>query len=236
MFFKKALQKSRGTRTLVPFHVNQQVFVFISRMGFRNITLSFSSECVYVFLTLPDFIRTLPVKMRIRNKENATKNCGGTRSLVPFQVDNWVFYCNLENEHQDYQFVFYTKCIYVFLTFPGYIRILPVTLRIHNQENTKQIVGAPEFWCPGTRTLVPFQVDNWYFIVDSRTVIRNINLYFLPSVFMCSWRFLVLSEYCQHNWGYTTKKTLKELWGLQSPGARAPELWCPFKLKTGFLF
>ena len=124
-FFKKALQKSRGTRTLVPFHVNQQVFVFISRMGFRNITLSFSSECVYVFLTLPDFIRTLPVKMRIRNKENATKNCGGTRSLVPFQVDNWVFYCNLENVHQEYQFVFYTKCIYVFLTFPGFIRILP---------------------------------------------------------------------------------------------------------------
>ena len=42
-------------------------------MGFRNITLSFSSECVYVFLTLPDFIRTLPVKMRICNKENASK-------------------------------------------------------------------------------------------------------------------------------------------------------------------
>ena len=124
-FSTKPLQKSRGTRTLVPFHVNQQVFVFISRMGFRNITLSFSSECVYMFLTLPDFVRTLPVKMRIRNKANATKNCGGTRSLVPFQVDNWVF------------------------------------------------------------------------IVISRMNIRIINLSFIPSVFMCSWRFLVISEYCQ---------------------------------------
>ena len=27
-----------------------------------------------------------------------------------------------------------------------------------------------------------------------------------------------------------------EFKGHQSPGAWAPELWCPFKLKTGFLF
>ena len=164
MFFKKALQKSRGTRTLVPFHVNQQVFVFISRMGFRNITLSFSSECVYVFLTLPDFIRTLPVKMRI---------------------------CNKKMQHQ--------------------------------------ISGAwaPEVWCP-------FKLTG-FFIVISWMNIRNINLSFIPSVFMCSWRFLVISEYCQQHWGYTTKKTPNKLWGHQSSGARAPELWCPFKLTTGIL-
>ena len=72
MFFQESpAKKAGGTRTLVPFHDDQQVFVLISRMGFRNITLSFSSECAYVFLTLPDFIRTLPVKMRIRNKEKA---------------------------------------------------------------------------------------------------------------------------------------------------------------------
>ena len=40
--------------------------------------------------------------------------------------------------------------------------------------------------CKGTRTLVPFQVDNWLFIVISRMDIRNINLSFSPSVFMCS--------------------------------------------------
>ena len=61
MFFQESpAKKAGGTRTLVPFHDDQQVFVLISRMGFRNITLSFSSECIYVFLTFPGFIRTLP--------------------------------------------------------------------------------------------------------------------------------------------------------------------------------
>ena len=52
---------------------------------------------------------------------------------------------------------------------------------------------------------------------------------------MFSWLFLVLSEYCQHMWRYTTKKTPKKLWGHQSSGARAPELWCPFKLNRFFV-
>ena len=69
MFFQESpAKKAGGTRTLVPFHVDQQVFVLIARMCFRNITLSFSSECIYVFLTFPGFIRTMPVKMRIRKQ------------------------------------------------------------------------------------------------------------------------------------------------------------------------
>ena len=128
------------------------------------------------------------------------KNCEGTRVLVPGHQnsDNWFFYCNLENGHQEYQFVFFPKCIYEFFAFSGNIRILPAKLRIHNKENTKKIVGAPEFWCPGTRTLVPFQVENRFFVLISRMGFRNINFSFFLSVFMCYGHFLVLSEYCQH--------------------------------------
>ena len=93
-------------------------------------------------------------------------------------------------------------------------------LRIHNQENTKKIVGAPEFWCPGTRTLVPFQVDNRFFVLISKMGFRNINLSFFPSVFMCSRHFLFLLEHCQHKWEYTIKKTPKKNGG-------APKFWCP---------
>ena len=76
----------------------------------------------------------------------------------------------------------------------------------------QKIVGAPEVWCP-------FKLTTGFFIVISRMNIRNINLSFIPSVFMCSWRFLVISEYCQQHWGYTTKKTPNKLWGHQNSGA-----------------
>ena len=117
--------------------------------------------------------------------------------FCPFKLTIGIFY-NLENWHMEYQFVFFPKCIYVFLTFPGFIRILSAKMRIHNQENTEKIVGAPEFWCPGTRTLVPFQVDNRFFVLISKMGFRNINLAFFPSVFMCSRYFLFLLEHCQH--------------------------------------
>ena len=43
MFFQESpAKKAGGTRTLVPFHDDQQVFVLISRIGFRNINFSFS--------------------------------------------------------------------------------------------------------------------------------------------------------------------------------------------------
>ena len=139
---------------------------------------------------------------------------------MPFQVDNWFFYSNLENGHQNYQFVFFPKGIYEFFAFSGNIRILPAKLRIHNKENTKKIVGAPEFWCPGTRTLVPFPAENRFFVLISRMGIRNINFSFFLSVFICSWHFLVLLEHCQHKFENTIKKTPKKNVG-------APEFWCP---------
>ena len=107
--------------------------------------------------------------------ENTKKNCKGTRVLVPGHqnsgaLSSWqlVFYCNLENGHQNYQFVFFPKGIYEFFAFSGNIRILPAKLRIHNKENTKKInVSTP------------------------------------------------------------SRKLWKKMWGHQSSGARAPELWCP---------
>ena len=84
-------------------------------------------------------------------------------------------------------------------------------MRIHNQENTEKIVGAPEFWCLGTRTLVPFQVDNRFFVLISKMGFRNINLSFFPSVFMCSRHFLFLLEHCQHKWENAIKKTLQKM-------------------------
>ena len=36
-----------------------------------------------------------------------------------------VFCFNLKNGHQEYQFFFFPKCIFVLLTFPGFIGILP---------------------------------------------------------------------------------------------------------------
>ena len=97
----------------------------------------------------------------------------------------------------------------------------------HHQENPKKNGGAPEFWCPGTRTLVPFPAENRFFVLISRMGIRNINFSFFLSVFMCSWHFLVLLKHCQHKCENTIKKTRKKMWGHQSSGARAPELWCP---------
>ena len=51
--------------------------------------------------------------------------CPGTRTLVPFKIHRQVFCFNLKNVHEEYQFLFFPKCIYVFLTFPGFIGTLP---------------------------------------------------------------------------------------------------------------
>ena len=68
---------------------------------------------------------------------------------------------------------------------PGHQNYGAPTLRIHNKENTNKLWG-PEFWCPGTRTLVPFQVENSFFVLISRMGFRNINFCFFLSVFLCS--------------------------------------------------
>jgi hypothetical protein len=74
--------------------------------------------------------------------------------------------------------------------------------------------------CGGTRVLVPFQVDNRFFVLISKMDFSNINLSIFPSVFMCSAHFLFLLEHCQHKWEYTIKKTTKKYVG-------ALEFWCP---------
>ena len=86
-------------------------------------------------------------------------------------------------------------------------------MRIHNQENTEKIVGAPEFWCP-------FKLTTDFFVLISKMDFSNINLSIFPSVFMCSAHLLFLFENCQHKWEYTIKKTTKKYVG-------ALKFWCP---------
>ena len=87
-------------------------------------------------------------------------------------------------------------------------------------EKTLQIkLGAPEFWCPGTRSLVPFQADQQFFVLISRMGFRVLNFSCLPSVFMCSTQNLVLSEHGEHEWACSDEKTRKKWVG-------APEFWC----------
>ena len=87
--------------------------------------------------------------------KNLLSTWKGTRVLVPGHqnsgaLSSWqqVFCFNLKNGLQEYQFVFFPKCIYVFPTFPVFIGILPAWMRVHHQEN-------PPKKCGGTRVLVP---------------------------------------------------------------------------------
>ena len=116
MFFQESpAKKAGGTRTLVPFHDDQQVFVLISRIGFRNINFSFFLSvfmCSWHFLV---FSKHCQHKCEYTIKKSP-KKWGGTRVLVPRHqnsdaLSSWqlVFYCNLENGHQEYQFVFFPQ-------------------------------------------------------------------------------------------------------------------------------
>ena len=178
-------------------------------MDIRNINLSFFPSvfmCSWHFLVLSEYCQQT---LRIHNQNSD--------ALSSWQL---VFYCNLENGHQEYQFVFFPKCIDVFLTFPVFFKTLPAQMWVHHQEIPPKNEGAPEFWCPGTRTLVPFPAENRFFVLISRMGIRNINFSFFLSVFICSWHFLVLLEHCQHKFENTIKKTPKKNVG-------APKFWCP---------
>ena len=198
-----------------------------------------------MFLTFPVFFSQNTAIINVSTpSRNPQKNegapefwCPGTRTLMPFQVDNWFFIVISRMDIRNINLSFFSSvfmCPWHFLVISEYCQ---QKLRIHNQENTKKIVGAPEFWCPGTRTLVPFQVDNCFFIVISRMDIRNINLSFFPSVLMCSWHFLFFFQNIASTIVSTPSRTPPpKMRGHQSSGARAPELWCPFQLKTGFLF
>ena len=94
------------------------------------------------------------------------------------------------------------------------------------------LLGAPELWCPGTRSLVPFQADqgkghqssgarapevwcpskltNRFFVLISRMGFGTLIFCCLPIVFMCSTQNLVLSEHGQHEWACSDEKTLKK--------------------------
>ena len=61
----------------------------------------------------------------------------------------------------------------------------------------------------GTRVLLPFQVENRFFVLISRMGFRYINFSFYINVRTPS------------------RKPRKKMWGHQSSGAQTPELWCP---------
>ena len=144
--------------------------------------------------------------MWVHHQENPEKNvgapefwCPGTRTLVP---PMFLTVSDLQTRHCNNR------------------KTLPAQMWVHHQEIPQKNEGAPEFWCPGTRTLVPFPAENRFFVLISRMGIRNINFSFFLSVFICSWHFLVLLEHCQHKFENTIKKTPKKNVG-------APEFWCP---------
>ena len=60
-----------------------------------------------------------------------------------------VFCFNLKNGLQEYQFVFFPKCIYVFLTFFGYIRILPAKINDTQPRKHQQNCGGTRVQVPG---------------------------------------------------------------------------------------
>ena len=105
-------------------------------------------------------------------EENPLKKSGGTRVLVPGHqksgaLPSWPtgFCFNLKNRLQKYESILSANCLYVFYPKPGYIRTLPAN---NDQKTLPKNVGAPEFWCPGTRSLVPFQADQQVFVLISR--------------------------------------------------------------------
>ena len=107
----------------------------------------------------------------------------------------------------------------VYLCFPDFSWFYQNTVSICEDtqpKNTEKIVEAPEFWCPGTRTLVPFQVDNRRFIVISRMGIRKINLSFshlylcVPDISCFYWNTASINE------SSPSRKPRKKMGGYQS--------------------
>ena len=113
--------------------------------------------------------------------ENPPKKCWGTKVLVPFQADQQVFCFNLKNGLQKYEYILFVKCLYVFYTKPGYIETLPaqnehaLLRKPSKKRQGHQSSGAraPEFWCLGTRSLVPFQADKQVFCFNFKNGLQN---------------------------------------------------------------
>ena len=103
-------------------------------------------------------------------------------------------------------------------------------------------MGAPKFWCPGTRSLVPFQADQQFFVLISRMGFRTLNFSCLPIVFICFTQNLVILEHCQHEMSmHWWENTLNKVGGIkvlvpghQKSGALSsrPTVFC-FNFKNG---
>ena len=68
-----------------------------------------------------------PLHILSNSQEDMGHQNSGARApelWCPFKLKQ-VFCFNLKNGLQEYQFLFFPKCIYVFLTFPGFIGTLP---------------------------------------------------------------------------------------------------------------
>ena len=173
----------------------------------------------------------IPKKMRGHQSSGAQ----APEFWCPFKLTTG-FFCNLENGHQEYQFVFFLKCIYVSLTFFGYIRILPA--KIKDTQPRKHQKN-----CGGTRVLVPGHqnsgaLSSWqlFFYCNLENGHQEYQFVFFPK---CIDVFLTFPGFFKtlpaQMWVHH-QEIPKKMRGHQSSGARAPELWCPFQLKTGFLF
>ena len=122
----------RAPEVWCPSKLTNRFSVLISRMGFRNMNFSCLSSVFMCFTQNLVILEHCQHKMSMHWSENPLKKGGGTRVLVPGHLksgvlSSWatVFYFNLKTGHQKYEFLLFSKCLYVFHTKPGYIRTLP---------------------------------------------------------------------------------------------------------------
>ena len=104
--------------------------------------------------------------------------------------------------------------VFFFLTVSMCLRYFLI-LSVHCQhkqvrnkgKRPQKKVGAPEFWCLGTRVVVPLQkYKKKFFVLISRTSIRILIFFFFLTVSMCPQYFLILSKHCQHKHAFNKGK------------------------------
>ena len=122
---------ARAPEFWCPFKLKTGFFCFNLKNGLQEYQFLF----FLVYLCVPDislfYLNTASINA-ITPSRKSPKKCRGTKVLVPGHQNSGalsslkqVFCFNLKNGHQEYQFFFFPKCIYVFLTFPGFIETLP---------------------------------------------------------------------------------------------------------------
>ena len=75
-----------------------------------------------------------------------------------------------------------------------------------HQKKTPKKVGAPEFWCLGTRVLVPLQKYKKSFCFNLKNQHQDFDFLFFLTVSMCPQYFLILSKHCQHKHAFNKGK------------------------------